>query len=88
MFLPHELTYPTGLVYGSFWRIHFRLLQAYGTWKHPEWQTALDGLPICLKETMWIDELIDALKANKFSDINIEYLAFGASAIVSVRKSI
>jgi hypothetical protein len=30
--------------------------------------------------------LIDALKANKFSDINIEHLAFGASAVVSARK--
>jgi demethylmenaquinone methyltransferase / 2-methoxy-6-polyprenyl-1,4-benzoquinol methylase len=86
MFIMHELTYPTGLIYAFLWRIHFRLLQAYGTWKHPEWRIAFDELPICLKETMWIDELIDALKANEFSDINIEYLAFGASAIVSARK--
>ena len=85
-FIMHELTYPTGLVYAFLWRIHFRLLQAYGTWKHPEWQTALDELPICLRETIWIDELVDALRANEFSDINIEYLAFGAAAIVSARK--
>jgi hypothetical protein len=35
---------------------------------------------------MWMDELIEALKANNFADINIEYLALGASAIVSARK--
>lgn len=35
---------------------------------------------------MWIDEVIDALEVNKFFDINIEYLAFGASAIVSGSK--
>jgi demethylmenaquinone methyltransferase / 2-methoxy-6-polyprenyl-1,4-benzoquinol methylase len=86
MFIMHELTYPTGLVYAFFWHIHFRFLQAYGTWRHPEWRTAFDELPICLKETMWVDELMDALRENKFSDINIEYLAFGASAIVSARK--
>jgi demethylmenaquinone methyltransferase/2-methoxy-6-polyprenyl-1,4-benzoquinol methylase len=86
IFIMHELTYPTRLIYAFFWRIHFRLLQAYGTWKHPEWRIAFHELPIYLKETTWIDELIDALKANKFSDINIEYLAFGASAIVSARK--
>jgi demethylmenaquinone methyltransferase/2-methoxy-6-polyprenyl-1,4-benzoquinol methylase len=86
LFIMHELTYPTRLLYALFWNIHFRLLQAYGTWKHPEWRIAFHELPIYLKETTWIDELIDALKANKFSDINIEYLAFGASAIVSARK--
>jgi len=86
MFIMHELTYPTRLTYAFFWNIHLKLLQAYGKWKHPEWGIAFHELPICLKETMWIDELIEALKANSFSDINIEYLAFGASAIVSARK--
>jgi len=86
MLIMHELTYPTKLGDAFAWRIHFKLLQAYGDWRHPEWRTALHELPICLKETIWIDELIDALRANKFSDINIEYLAFGASAIVSARK--
>jgi len=82
----HELTYPSKLSDAFFWRIHFKVLQAYGEWNHPEWRVALRELPTYLKETIWLDELIDALKANKFSDINIEYLAFGASAIVSARK--
>ena len=86
MFIMHELTYPTGLGCAFFWNMHFKLLQAYGKWKHPEWGIALHELPICLQETIWIDELVDALKANRFSDINIEYLAFGASAIVSAKK--
>jgi demethylmenaquinone methyltransferase / 2-methoxy-6-polyprenyl-1,4-benzoquinol methylase len=82
----HELTYPTRLSDALLWRIHFKILQAYGEWKHPEWKTALYELPAYLKETIWIDELTDALKVNKFSDIKIEYLAFGASAVVSARK--
>ena len=86
MFIMHELTYPTRLIYAFLWRIHFRLLQAYGAWRHPEWRIAFHELPVCLKETRWIDELVGALNANKFTDINIEYLAFGASAIVSARK--
>src|SRR6201997_5823585 len=85
-FIMHELTYPTRLAYAFFWNIHFKLLQAYGKWKHPEWRIALHELPIWVKETMWMDELMKALKANNFSDINIEYLAFGASAIVSAKK--
>jgi demethylmenaquinone methyltransferase / 2-methoxy-6-polyprenyl-1,4-benzoquinol methylase len=83
----HELTYPTKLSDAFVWRVHFKLLQAYGNWRHPEWRTALDELPVCLKETLWIDELIDALRANKFSDIKIEHHAFGASAIVTATKS-
>jgi demethylmenaquinone methyltransferase / 2-methoxy-6-polyprenyl-1,4-benzoquinol methylase len=86
IFIVHELTYPTGLADAFFWNVHFKLLQAYGKWKYPEWGIALHELPICLKETRWMDELIEALKANNFSNINIEYLAFGASAIVSATK--
>ena len=86
IFIIHELTYPTSVTYAFLWNIHFKLLQAYGKWKHPEWRIALHELPICVKETTWMDELMAALKANNFSDINIEYLALGASAIVSARK--
>ncbi|MBV8486533.1 MAG: class I SAM-dependent methyltransferase [Verrucomicrobia bacterium] len=86
MLIMHELTYPTRLSDAFFWNTHFRILQAYGDWKHPEWRNALHELPGFLKENIWIDELIDALQANKFSDIKIEYLAFGASAIVSATK--
>jgi demethylmenaquinone methyltransferase / 2-methoxy-6-polyprenyl-1,4-benzoquinol methylase len=82
----HELTYPTTLTYAFLWNIHFKFLQAYGKWKHPEWEIAFRELPVCLKEIKWLAELIDALKANNFSDINLEYLAFGAAAIVSARK--
>jgi demethylmenaquinone methyltransferase/2-methoxy-6-polyprenyl-1,4-benzoquinol methylase len=86
MLIMHELTYPTRLPYVLLWHSHFRLLQAYGDWKHPEWRVALHELPSCLEETIWIDELIDALNENGFSKIKIEYLAFGASAIVSATK--
>ncbi|MBV9877327.1 MAG: methyltransferase domain-containing protein [Verrucomicrobia bacterium] len=82
----HELTYPAKLADAFFWRIHFKVLQAYGDWKHPEWRVALRELPRYLKETVWVHELMDALKANKFRNIKVEYLAFGASAIVSARK--
>jgi demethylmenaquinone methyltransferase / 2-methoxy-6-polyprenyl-1,4-benzoquinol methylase len=86
MLIMHELTYPMKLSDAFAWRVHFKVLQAYGNWRHPEWRTALHELPVFLKETVWLDELIDALRVNKFSDINIEYLAFGASAIVTARK--
>jgi demethylmenaquinone methyltransferase/2-methoxy-6-polyprenyl-1,4-benzoquinol methylase len=83
----HELTYPTRVSDAFFWRIHFRLLKTYGNWRYPEWRVALNELPVYLRETSWIDELMDALRANKFSDIKIEYLTFGASALVTATKS-
>jgi hypothetical protein len=56
------------------------------SWCGKQFFVALHELPVYLKETIWIYELIDALRANKFSDIKIEYLAFGASAIATARK--
>ena len=46
----------------------------------------LFDLPLLLAKTRWVDELTRALRANKLLDIKVEYLIFGASAIVSARK--
>jgi hypothetical protein len=63
-----------------------KFLQTYGKWKYPEWDIAFRDLPLLLTKTQWVDELTNALRANKFLDIKVEYLIFGASAIVSARK--
>jgi demethylmenaquinone methyltransferase / 2-methoxy-6-polyprenyl-1,4-benzoquinol methylase len=77
----HELTRPTNLLFLAFWKMHFKFLQTYGKWKHPEWDIAL-----LLEKTQWVDELTRALRANEFVDIQVEHLMFGASAIVSARR--
>jgi demethylmenaquinone methyltransferase / 2-methoxy-6-polyprenyl-1,4-benzoquinol methylase len=82
----HEFTRPTNLLFLEIWKMHFRFLQSFGRWKYPEWETAFRDLPLLLAKTRWVEELTHALSANDFSDIKIEYLAFGASAIVSARK--
>jgi demethylmenaquinone methyltransferase / 2-methoxy-6-polyprenyl-1,4-benzoquinol methylase len=82
----HELTRPTNLLFLALWKIHFKFLQTYGKWKHPEWDMAFRNLPLLLEKTQWVDELTRALRANEFVDIKVEYLIFGASAIVSARK--
>jgi len=82
----HELTRPTNLLFLALWKMHFKFLQAYGKWKHPEWDIAFRNLPLLLEKTQWVDELARALRANEFVDIKVEYLAFGASVIVSARK--
>ena len=82
----HELTRPTNPVFLPLWNLHFRLLRLYGKVKHPEWSTAFADLPSLLAKTRWVDELVGALRANKFSQIKVERLFFGVSAIVSARK--
>jgi demethylmenaquinone methyltransferase / 2-methoxy-6-polyprenyl-1,4-benzoquinol methylase len=82
----HELTRPTNLLFLALWKMHFKFLQTYGKWKHPEWDIAFRNLPLLLEKTQWVDELTRALRANEFVDIKVEYLIFGASAIVSARK--
>ena len=82
----HELTRPTRPLFLALWNIHFKFLQAYGNWKHPEWNVAFNDVQFLLARTRWVDELTRALRANRFSDIEIENQIFGASVIVSARK--
>ena len=82
----HELTRPTRPLFLALWNIHFKFLQAYGNWKHPEWTMALNDVQFLLARTRWVDELTRALRANRFSDIKIENQILGASVIVSARK--
>ena len=82
----HELTRPTNSLFVGLWKMHFKFLQTYGKWKHPDWDIAFRDLPLLLTKTRWVDELTNALRANKFVDIKVEYLIFGASVIVSARK--
>ena len=42
----------------------------------PEWETAFRELPAVLKETNWVNELTEILKAKtEFSNINVAYLS-------------
>jgi ubiquinone/menaquinone biosynthesis C-methylase UbiE len=75
--ITHELTRPTNWLFVGLWKMHFKFLQTYGKWKHPEWDIAFRELPLLLAKTQWVDELTHALRANKFLDIKVEYLIFG-----------
>jgi demethylmenaquinone methyltransferase / 2-methoxy-6-polyprenyl-1,4-benzoquinol methylase len=82
----HELTRPTQPLFLALWNAHFKVLQAYGRWRHPEWSVALNDVPALLARTRWVDELTQALRAHRFSNIEIENQLFGASVLVSARK--
>jgi len=82
----HELTRPTYPLFVALWNAHFKVLQAYGKLRHPEWSVAFDDVPDLLARTRWVDELSQALRAHRFADIAIEPQLFGASVLVSARK--
>ena len=86
LLIMHELTRPTRPLFLGLWNLHFQILQAYGRWKHPEWNAAFNDVPALLARTRWVDELTQALRANQFSEIKTENQIFGASAIVSAKK--
>lgn len=82
----HELTRPTRPLFLALWNTHFKVLQAYGRWRHPEWSLAFEDVPDLLARTRWVDELSQALRAHRFADIAIEPQLFGASVLVSARR--
>jgi demethylmenaquinone methyltransferase / 2-methoxy-6-polyprenyl-1,4-benzoquinol methylase len=86
LLIAHELTRPTRPLFLALWRTHFKLLQAYGRFRHPEWMLAFNDVPSLLGKTRWVDELTEALRATRFCELEIENQLFGASVLVSARK--
>ncbi len=82
----HDFTYPPNHAFARLWEFYFRILQEAGKWKYSKWQAIFYGLPRLLRETKWTTELIYFLKGNAFSDISIQSLTLGTSAIVTAKK--
>ena len=82
----NDFTYPPNHAFARLWEFYFRILQGAGKWKYPKWQAILEGLPRLLRETKWTTELVKFLKGNAFSEISIQSLTFGTSAIVTAKK--
>lgn len=82
----HDFLYPPNHVFARIWQLYFTLLQSVGTWMYPNWRAIFDGLPVLLRQTRWVTELVGLLREKDFSGITIEPLTFGTSAIVSARK--
>ena len=83
----HDFTYPPNRAFDHLWKFYFQILQSAGRWKYPQWGSIFDGLPEVLRETKWPVELIRSLRENAFSDINIQSLTLGTSAIVTAKKN-
>jgi demethylmenaquinone methyltransferase / 2-methoxy-6-polyprenyl-1,4-benzoquinol methylase len=82
----HDFTYPSSPLFLPMWKIYFRMLRNLGSRVFPQWQTVFHELPEFLRKSRWLPETIQCLKENGFSDIRVESLTLGTSAIVTVTK--
>jgi len=82
----HDFTYPAGRILGPLWEAYFKLLQMVGSRRFPQWKTIFYELPVLLRDTRWVTELVQTLQGNAFSDITLERLTLGTSTIVKAAK--
>jgi demethylmenaquinone methyltransferase/2-methoxy-6-polyprenyl-1,4-benzoquinol methylase len=82
----HDFTYPEHQPMILLWELYFKLLQTAGAWRFPEWKTAFDGLPELMHRTSWVNDLVNTLQKNNFSDVTVQTLTFHTAAIVTARK--
>lgn len=82
----HDFTYPRGRISLFAWKIYFLILQTVGSLIYPRWKTIFDDLPVLLRHTRWVEQLINALENNGFSQIEVSFFTLGTSAIVTAKK--
>ncbi len=87
LLIMHDFTYPSNRAVSRIWESYFRILQAMGHWKYPEWNNIFEGLPEVIRGTAWVKELVSLLRENGFSDITQQSLTLGTSTIVSARMA-
>jgi demethylmenaquinone methyltransferase/2-methoxy-6-polyprenyl-1,4-benzoquinol methylase len=86
LLLMHDFTYPPKACLVWIWRLYFWVLQHVGARFFPTWREIFYGLPRLIEHTRWIAELTEALDANGFQKVRVEYLTAYGSAIVTARK--
>jgi len=86
LLLFHDFTYPSHAALAAGWELYFKLLQRLGSWRYPQWKNVFYGLPELVRRTTWVHDLKVAMQENGLSEIELEYLTLGASAIMTGRK--
>jgi len=84
--LMHDFTSPKNQAFARVWKAYFTLLRALGRSLVPQWGTIYNELPDLIRKTRWATELLELLEENNFTDVSIEFLTLGTSAIVSARR--
>lgn len=82
----HDFTYPDGDIFPHIWEFYFKILRTVGARFFPRWKTVFEELPQFLRKSRWVSELLVFLEKNGFTDIRIESLTLGTSAIVTATR--
>jgi demethylmenaquinone methyltransferase/2-methoxy-6-polyprenyl-1,4-benzoquinol methylase len=86
LLLMHDFILPPKPALVRIWCFYFKILQTIGTIFFPSWREIYYGLPQLIEERSWVPELQEWLQQEGFSHIQVEYLTFYGSAIVSARR--
>ena len=86
LLIMHDFTYPPGRVLGPLWEFFFKIMQGVGTRVYPQWRIIFYELPVLLRQTTWVHDLVQSLRKNGFSGITVEPLTRGTSTMVTARK--
>ena len=84
--LMHDFVLPTNPIVKSIWKQYFKLLSPFARWRYPEWEPAFSGLANHIRITTWVRDLSEAMAKAHLSDIRVEILGRGMSAIVTARN--
>ena len=86
MLLMHDFVLPTNPIVKLIWKQYFKLLAPFARWRYPEWEPAFSGLANHIRNTTWVRDLSEAMAKAHLSDIRVEILGRGMSAIVTARR--
>lgn len=85
--LLHDFALPTNRFYRALWEGHMRLMKWVGPMLFPQWNIVFRELAELVRTTRWIAEYEEALKRFGYTDIHVERLTAGSSAIISAVKA-
>ncbi|MEM3083979.1 MAG: class I SAM-dependent methyltransferase [Nitrososphaerales archaeon] len=80
MLIMHDFTYPKGAML-ALWKTYFGVLRAVGVFT-PAWRSVFRELDDVIRESNWLEELVDTMTRYHFRDIQRRSLTFNTAAIV------
>jgi len=77
----HDFTYPRGAAMRGLWNTYFKILRIVGVFT-PSWRPVFNELDNVIRQSKWVDELMDAMKRHGFRNIQCKNLTHDTASIV------
>jgi demethylmenaquinone methyltransferase/2-methoxy-6-polyprenyl-1,4-benzoquinol methylase len=79
----HDFTYPSTPRTERYWRLQFAVIRPLMGTLFPSWRQAFDGLPDLIRQTRWVPQLVEGLRAHGFDPVVEELSAHGATMVTA-----